>query len=124
MLWQAYTSCWMFDRMYLNRGSIRAVLGLTAIFFFGWPSAVLAVCCRDRQRSVARFHEALAELQRSPLLPQAGVTVTAPEDTPASELMAVATAAVTAVATIQQHMQQHGDGSDWHGRLVIIPACV
>ncbi len=78
---------------------------------------MLAVCYRDRQRSIAKFHEALAELQGSPLLPQAGVAVTAVEETPGSELMAVATAAVTALATVEQHMQQHADSSSWQGRL-------
>lgn len=65
---------------------------------------------------MSSFHQALQELQRSPLLAQAGVSVTAAEDTAGSELMAVATAAAAAVATVQQHMQQDADGSDWHGR--------
>lgn len=80
-------------------------------------SVVLAVYCRDRQRSIARFHEALAQLQGSPMLPQAGVSVTAAEDTAGSELMAVATAAVAAVATVEVHMQQHADGCSWQGGL-------
>ena len=65
---------------------------------------------------MSSFHQALQELQRSPLLAQAGVTVTAAEDTAGSELMAVATAASAAVATVQQHMQREADSSDWHGR--------
>ncbi|KAL3144108.1 hypothetical protein ABBQ32_003898 [Trebouxia sp. C0010 RCD-2024] len=76
-------------------------------------SVVLAVYRRDRQRSIARFHEALGQLQGSPLLPQAGVSVTAAEDTAGSELMAVATAAVAAVATVELHLQQRADGGSW-----------
>ena len=85
------------------------------------------VCCRDRQRSVASFHQALEELQRSPLLAQAGVSVTAAEDTAGSELMAVATAAMAAmavVATVEQHMQRHANGSGWHGKPLFLHAYV
>ena len=71
---------------------------------------------------MASFHQALGELQRSPLLAQAGVSVTAAEDTAGSELMAVATAAVTAVATVEQHIQRHADGSGWHGRSLKVRA--
>ena len=76
----------------------------------------LTLFCGDRQRSVASFHQALGELQRSPLLAQAGVSVTAAEEAAGSELMAVATAAVAAVATVEQRMESFADGSGWHGR--------
>ena len=84
---------------------------------------LLGLCCRDRQRSVASFHQALQELQGSPLLAQAGVSVAAAQDTADSDLMAVATAAFTAVATAEQRMQQYADGSGWHGRSLQVHAC-
>ena len=71
---------------------------------------------------MSSFYQALQELQGSPLLAQAGVSVTAAEDTAGGELMAVATAAVAAVATVEQHMQRYADGTGWHGRSLEVHA--
>ncbi|KAL0049173.1 hypothetical protein WJX82_008148 [Trebouxia sp. C0006] len=75
---------------------------------------------RDRERSVAAFHAALQELQRSSLLPQCNIHVTAADDLAGSDLMNVATDAVTAVGMIEKYMEVNASGHSWqaeHKRL-------
>lgn len=77
---------------------------------------MLTLRCRDRQRCIATFQQALSELQVSPLLAQAKVSVTASEDFAGSELVEMATAATEALITVEQYMLQHPNGSSWHGQ--------
>ena len=72
------------------------------------------VSCRDRQKCIARFHQALSELQRSPLLTRAALCVTAAEDLAGDELMAVATAANEAIIALEQRMQDHPTNNGWN----------
>ncbi|KAL0028971.1 hypothetical protein WJX77_009058 [Trebouxia sp. C0004] len=75
---------------------------------------------RDRERSIAAFHAALHELQRSSLLPQCKIHVTAANDLAGSELMSVATDAVTAVGMIEKYMEVNASSHSWqaeHNRL-------
>jgi hypothetical protein len=70
---------------------------------------------RDRERSIAAFHTALQQLQTSSLLPQCNIRVTAADDLAGSDLMSVATDAVTAVGMIEKYMEVNASGHSWQG---------
>lgn len=74
---------------------------------------------RDRERSIAAFHAALQELQSSSLLPQCNIHVTAADDLAGSDLMNVATDAVTAVGMVEKYMEVNATGHGWQGIITL-----
>ena len=74
---------------------------------------------RDRERSIAAFHAALQELQRSSLLPQCNIHVTAADDLAGSDLMSFATDAVTAVGMIEKYMEANANSHGWQGIITL-----
>lgn len=71
-----------------------------------------SLSCRDRERHLAQFHSAVAELQQSALLQQYGIDVETPAVVTATQVMSVATAAATAVSTIGKHIQANSNGKN------------
>lgn len=89
---------------------------LAAQHLTGMPTEV-CLMFRDRERSIAAFHAALQELQRSSLLPRCNIHVTVADDLAGTDLMSVATDAVTAVGMIEKYMEVNASGHSWQGTI-------